>query len=55
MDYIIKRQKNNESARLSRLKRKECEMDTARKKQTLEKTYVKLHKEISRIVHSVRV
>jgi len=48
-NYYIKRQKNNEAARLSRLKRKEKEDQTEKEKIKLEAAYVKLHKEILQI------
>jgi hypothetical protein len=52
-DYYIKRQKNNEAAKTSRLKKKEQEIEIAKKKQKLEITYVKLQKQINRM-QSVR-
>ncbi|XP_015370396.1 PREDICTED: uncharacterized protein LOC107166311 [Diuraphis noxia] len=45
-NYYIKRQKNNEAARLCRLKRKEKEIQTEKEKRKLEATYVKLHAEL---------
>lgn len=49
LGYNTKRQKNNEAAKSSRLKKKEHEMEIVKKKQKLEKTYVQLQKQISRI------
>jgi len=45
-NYYTKRQKNNEAARLSRMKRKEKEIQTEIEKRKLEATYVKLHTEL---------
>lgn len=53
MDYYIKRQKNNEAAKISRLRKKEHEIEIAKKKQKLEMTYVKLQKQINHM-RSVR-
>jgi hypothetical protein len=53
MDYYMKRQKNNEAAQKSRLRKKEHEIEIAKKKQKLEMTYVKLQKQINHI-QSVR-
>lgn len=47
MDYYLKRQKNNEQAKISRLRKKEHEIELAKKKQKLEMTYVKLQKQIN--------
>jgi len=48
-NYYIKRQKNNEAARVSRMKRKEKEMQTEKEKKQLEATYVQLRKELLQI------
>ncbi|XP_022173734.1 uncharacterized protein LOC111036135 [Myzus persicae] len=48
-NYYTKRQKNNEAARLSRLKRKEIENQTEKEKRKLEASYVKLHRELLQI------
>jgi len=48
-NYYIKRQKNNESARISRNKRKEKEIQAEKDKKKLEAAYVKLHKELLQI------
>lgn len=53
IDYYIKRQKNNEAAKNSRIKKKEHEIEIAKKKQKLEVTYVKLQKQINHL-RSVR-
>lgn len=53
MDYYTKRQKNNEQAKISRLRKKELEMEIAKKKQKLEVAYVKLQKQINHM-QSVR-
>lgn len=52
VNYNMKRQKNNEASKNSKLKKKELEMEMAKKKQMLEKTYVKLKKQINHI-HNV--
>lgn len=49
-DYNSKRQKNNEQARVSRLKKKENEIAVAKKKEKLEVTYVKLQKQINHVM-----
>lgn len=53
MNYYLKRQKNNEAAKNSRMKKKEQEIEVAKKKQKLEMTYVKLQKQINHMT-SVR-
>jgi len=45
-NYYLRRQKNNEAARLSRMKRKEKEVQTEREKIKLETAYCKLRKEL---------
>lgn len=54
MDYYLKRQKNNEAAKISRLKKKEHELELAKQKRRLEITYVKLQKQINHIQSAVR-
>lgn len=49
-EYAAKRQKNNEQCRASRLKRKEYEMEIARKKPMLEVTYVRLQREVNHLM-----
>lgn len=47
--YDISRQKNNEAARRSRLKRKQQEIEMAKTKEELEITYIELQRQIEQI------
>lgn len=49
LEYYSKRQKNNESSRISRLKRKKDELEVAMKKVELERTCIHLQRELSYI------
>jgi len=45
-NYYTKRQKNNEAARISRMKKKEKEIEAESDRKKLEAVYIKLHKEL---------
>jgi len=53
-DYHAKRQKNNEAAKNSRIKKKGIELEMADKKQKLEMAYVQLQRQIDRMRSTVR-
>lgn len=48
-NYYIKRQKNNEAARISKMKRKDKEIQAESDRKKLEAAYAKLHKELRQI------
>lgn len=54
VDYYIKRQKNNEAAKISRLRKKEHEIQLAEQKRRLEIAYVKLQKQINYMQSVIR-
>lgn len=49
VDYYIKRQKNNASARKCNKKKREHEIEIAKEKKELEVIYIKLQKEIKQM------
>lgn len=51
--YYISRQKNNEAARRSRLKKKQQEIEMAKIKEKLERTYIELQTQIEQIKSSL--
>lgn len=51
--YYISRQKKNEAAKRSRLKKKQQEIETAKTKEELEKIYIELQAQIEQIKSSL--